>query len=434
MKIAFIGGGSHFFEGVVIEIAQTPELRGATIALYDVLPEAAELIATVGRRYADRYQAELTLTVCRELGEALDGADAVISSIGVHGPAQAWHKLDVEAVAPLGIMQTTGDSVGPTGISQGLRIIPPYLELARAMERYCPHSPLLNHSNPMGAICRAVTKYTKIRAIGYCHNVANALTKFSRLLEVSASELDAVVAGVNHQVWLLSLRHRGKDVFPDLRAKLKEAAEHKDRLFTMEVLDVLGMYLLGGDRHIIEFFPQSRRASKPEEIGYDLQWRKQMIEDRRLSDELTVKASELAARASGDVPLLNHEKTSPEAMGQQIRALTQGPDMVHIVNVPNQGAIGNVPDWAVMEMKCVVGQHGARPVQVGDLPAPAARWTLAQIYAHEIMIEAAAERSREKAIQALACDPMVVDFQEPERILDALVEAQGDRLAAFRKD
>lgn len=433
MKIALIGGGSHFFEGVIIEIAQTSELHGATIALYDILPEAAELIAAVGQRYSDQYQAGLIFAVSKELGDALDGADAVISSIGVHGPAQAWHKRDVEAVAKLGIMQTTGDSVGPTGISQGLRIIPPYLELASAMERYCPQSPLLNHSNPMGVICRAVTKYSNIRVIGYCHNVGNALTKFSRLLGLRAEELDAVVAGVNHQVWLLSLRHKGKDVYPALRERLAAETEHKDRLFTMELLEIFGLYLMGGDRHIIEFFPHARIPKKPDEIGYNLQWRREMIESKRLSEELTVKASQLDARAKGDAPLLVHEKTSPEAMGRQLRALIQGPDMVHIVNVPNQGAISNVPDWALMEMKCVVGQHGARPVQVGDLPAPAARWTLAQIYAHEILIEAAAEQSRTKAIQALACDPMVLNFAEPARILDALIEAQEGRLEVFRK-
>jgi alpha-galactosidase len=433
MKIAFIGGGSAFFEGVGIEIARTPELNGADIMVYDIVPEAAELIAAVGRRYSEKYEAGLKFHVCNELGEALDGADAAISSIGVHGPGQAWHKLDVEAVAPLGIMQTTGDSVGPTGISQGLRIIPPYLELARAMEKYCPQSPLLNHSNPMGAICRAITKYSKIQAIGYCHNVANAITNFSSLLEVNAADLDAIVAGVNHQVWLLSLRHKGRDVYPELKQKLAATTEHKDRLFTMELLETTGLYLMGGDRHIIEFFPHARQPRRPEDIGYNLQWRKDMIEGKLLSEELTVKASELAARASGEQRLLIHEKDSPEAMGRQIRALIFGSDMVHIVNVPNQGAISNIPDWAVMEMKCVIGQHGARPVRVGELPPVAARWTLAQIYAHELMIEAAAEGSRDKAIQALACDPMVLDFHEPAKILDALVEAQGDRLAPFRK-
>jgi len=432
MKIAYIGGGSHFFELVDLEIAQTPELRGASIALYDPNAEAASVIAAVGRRYSDHFQSDLQFTVCRELSEALDGADAVVSSIGVHGPAQTWHQKDVEAVAELGIMQTTGDTVGPTGISQGLRIIPPYLELARAMERYCPDSVLLNHSNPMAAICRAISKYTKIRVIGYCHNVANALSRFATLLEVEASELDPVVAGVNHQVWLLSLRHQGKDVYLRLREKIAEIAAQPDSKFTAELLELTGLYLMGGDRHIIEFFPHARQAQSPEQIGYGLKWRREMITERLLGEELTKNAADLEKRARGDAPLIFRKKLSPEAMGHQIRALTQGPDMVHIVNVPNNGTITNVPLWAVMEMKCIVGQHGAQPVYVGELPPQAAPWTVAQIYAHELMIEAAAEGSRTKALQALACDPMVRDFHEPRLILDALIAAQGDRLAPFR--
>jgi len=432
MKIAYIGAGSLFFESVNIEIAQTPELRGATLALYDIDPEPMKLISGVGKRLSDHCQADLQFQECTELGQALDGADAVISSIGVHGPGQAWHKLDVEAVAALGIMQTTGDTVGPTGISQGLRIIPPYMELARQMERYCPDSVLLNHSNPMGAICRAVRKFSKINIIGYCHNVANALCQFAGLLGVAAEELDPVVAGVNHQVWLLSLRHRGRDVHPMLRQKLAEAAEHPDRKFTLELLDVMGLYLLGGDRHILEFFPHARIPCRPEEIGYGLKWRRDMITEKLLSNELTKKAADLAKRATGEAPLILRKKLSPEAMGQQIRALSYGPDMVHVVNIPNEGAVTNLPAWAVIEMKCVIGQHGARPIHVGELPAQAARWTLPQIYAHELMVDAAVEQSREKALQALACDPMVRDFHEPRKILDALVACQGERLAAFR--
>jgi len=432
MKIAYIGGGSHFFEIVSLELAKTPELNGSLIALFDIDRKAAEVIAEVSRRYSDQYGSGLRWEVCAGLEQALDGADAVISSIGVHGPNQSWHQLDVEAVASLGIMQTTGDTVGPTGISQGLRLIPPYLELARAMERYCPGTPLLNHSNPMGAICRAISKYTKVPVIGYCHNVTNALNKFAGLLDVPADELDPVVAGVNHQVWLLSLRHRGNDVYPLLRQKLAETSEHPDRKFTMELLDLMGLYLMGGDRHIIEFFPHARIPSRPEDIGYGLQWRRDMITKRLLSEELTKNAADLAQRACGEAPLIVREKFSPEAMGHQIRALKFGPDMVHIVNVPNNGAIANVPPWAVMEMKCIVGQHGARPVHVGELPAQAARWTVPQIYAHELMIEAAAEGSREKALQALACDPMVRDFGEAKTILNALVAAQGERLASFR--
>jgi len=433
MKICYIGAGSLFFESVSREIAEVPELHGASIHMYDPDSERAAPIAAVCRRYSDHFQAGITVKVCKTLEEALDGANAVISSIGVHGPGQAWHDLDVKAVAELGIMQTTGDTVGPTGVSQALRSIPPYLELAGAMEKHCPDAPLLNHSNPMGIICRAVLKHSRIRIIGYCHSAAIAVKRFGRMMGIDPGELDPVVAGVNHSVWLLSLRHQGKDVYPLLRETLRKQESHVDREFTMELLELSGLYLMGGDRHVIEFFPHARRPSSPENMEYGLKWRSNMINERMLDKELSVKASSFARRASGADPLDLPGISTPEAMGRQIQALTYGPDMPHLVNVANAGAIPNAPDWAVLEMKCIIGQHGAKPVHAMELPPFAARWTLAQIYANELIIEAAVEGSRQKAIAALACDPMVRDLQEAERVLDALVSAQGDRLAPFRK-
>lgn len=434
MKITFIGAGSLFFESVSVEIASSPELHDATISLFD--PDAArlDLIQRVTVRISAHFGANLQVVKAESLAQALEGADVVISSIGVHGPGQSWHQLDVEAVAQLGIMQTTGDTVGPTGISQGLRLIPLYIHLAREMERYCPNAWLLNHSNPMGPICRAVSKFTQIRVIGYCHNVAYALRNFAKFLNVNERDLDAVVAGINHQVWLLSLLHKGKDALPQLRGVFANPTDDQliNRRFTLELMELTGLYLLGGDRHVLEFFPHARKPAKPKDIGYKLKWRRDMITGNLLSAELSKDASDLGKRASGDAPLIIPKEVSPEAMGHQITALLKGSDIVHVVNLPNEGAVPNAPSWAVLEMKAVIGMNGACPVHVGELPPVAARWTLAQIYAHELLVDAAAEQSRFKAIQALACDPMVRDFSEPEKILDALVAAQGERLAAFR--
>jgi len=434
MKIVFVGAGSLFFEGVAVEIAAAPELHDATISLFDPDAVRLDLIQRVTLRISAHFGANLTVVKAESLAQALEGADVVISSIGVHGPGQSWHQLDVEAVAPLGIMQTTGDTVGPTGISQGLRLIPLYIHLAREMERYCPNAWLLNHSNPMGPICRAVSKFSKIRVIGYCHNVVYTLRRFAEFLNVKEKDLDAVVAGVNHQVWLLSLIHKGKDALPQLRDILANLTDSQliDRRFTLELLDLTGLYLLGGDRHVLEFFPHARKPAEPKDIGYNLKWRRDMITENLLSAELSKGAADLGKRASGEAPLVFPEGVSPEAMGHQVTALLNGPDIVHVVNLPNEGAVPNAPPWAVLEMKAVIGMNGARPVHVGELPPVAARWTLAQIYAHELLVDAAAEQSRYKAIQALACDPMVKDFSEPEKILDALVAVQGERLAAFR--
>ena len=432
MKIALLGAGSLFFEAVIIEIARTPELYGADVVLYDIDDKRMKLIEQVGRRLSDHYKGGLNLTTTTDRARALDGADAAVASIGVHGPAQQWHQKDVEAVAKFGIMQTTGDSVGPSGLSQGLRIIPIFVDIARDMERYCPDCHLLNHSNPMGAICRAVTKATSIQTIGYCHNVINDVGIFAKILGVEKSELDVVVAGVNHMTWLLEMRHKGKDIYPEFKKRFLAEEPTATRLFTRELLETTGLYMVGGDRHIIEFFPHARRPTTPAEIPYQMDWRSDMIKKNLLSAELTTGASKLAQRASGEIPLILPKLLSPEAMGLQIRSLLLGPDKVHIVNIPNNGAVTNLPPWALIELKAVVGMQGAKPVFVGELPTVAARWTLAQIYAHELLVDAAIEGSREKAIQALAADPMIRDFKEAREVLDGMILAQDGRLDRYK--
>ena len=71
-------------------------------------------------------------------------------------------------------------------------------------------------------------------------------------------------------------------------------------------------------------------------------------------------------------------------------------------------------------------------MHVGELPPQVARWSVAHFYTHELVVEAAVEGSRQKALMALACDAMIRDFGEPRVVLDALIEAQDGRLDRFR--
>lgn len=433
-KIVLIGAGSRYFEYVLGELATTPELAGCSVALYDINKERMDLIFQVGKRIVEKTKADLKLSSTTQMARALDGADFAISSIGVHGPGASWHKLDSEVCARFGIIHTTGDTVGPSGFSQGLRLIPIYLRIAEAMKKLCPNVILLNHSNPMNPICRAVIKATGINTIGYCHNVAGGIHYFAKILGIPANEIEVTVAGPNHMNWLLEIRHLGRDVYPELKRRLLQSKPERGQMFACDVLRLLDLFPVGGDRHMIEFFPHAREARTPAELRYQMEWRADMIAKQgRLAKEISKKPDELALRAKGELPPWIPSKPSPESMGQQIRAMALGIEKVHYVNIPNRGAISNVPDWAVVELKGVVGSYGARPLFVGDLPPQAARWSLATIYSQELMVDAAIERSREKALMGLACDPMMINFTEVEKVFDAIVKAQGDRLADFRK-
>ncbi len=429
-KIVLLGAGSRYFETVLAELALTPELAGCRVVLYDVDAKGMKLMQQAGRRILEKTGARLKLSSTSDLARALDGADFAISSIGVHGPDYAWHRLDSEACAPFGIMHTTGDTVGPSGLSQALRIIPIYMGIAREMQKRCPGVILLNHSNPMAPICRAIIKYTGINVVGYCHNVPIDIEWYGQLLGVDPTELEVEVAGPNHMTWLVSVRHRGRDVYGELKRRILRMKPQRGRMFAAEVLRVLDVLPIGDDRHIIEFFPHARLARWPDDIPYQMQWRPRLLDDLlRARGE----GDPFVLRAQGKAEPLIAQRPSPESMGKQIRAMALGVEHLQYVNTPNLCSVPNLPSWAVLELRCLIGSYGARPLPVGELPAQAARWSLAHIYAHELFVEAAVEGSRKKAIQALACDSMMLSFAEVQEVFDAIVRAQGPRLARFRK-
>lgn len=432
-KIVLLGGGSHYFETVIGELATTPELAGCSVVLYDIDPRRMSLVRQAGQRIIQAVGAKLKLSATTDLPRALDGADFAIASIGVHGPGQRWHKADIDTCARFGIIHTTGDTVGPAGISQGLRIIPIFVAIAHQMQRYCPDAVLLNHSNPMDPICRAVIKATGIETIGYCHNVAHETTWFGKVLGLPPGELEVTAAGPNHLVWLLDIRHAGRSVYPELKRRILAAPPEPTRTFAREVLALFDIYPIGGDRHMVEFFPHARIATKPEELLYGMRWRSDTIREGALARELSKEPSSLELRAKGKLPPAVPTGVSPESMGEQIRSLALGIEKLHYVNTPNRGAVPNLPPWAVIELKAVISSRGAKPVFVGELPTVAARWTAAQVYAHELLVDAALEGSRQKALAALACDPMMLNFREVEPLFDALVAAHGTRLRQFRK-
>ena len=434
MKVVLLGGGSAYFEQAVAEIATEPRLENVHFVFHDRKGgvERMDMMRRIAERIVAKTSKGHSVSMTTDIAEALDGADYAICSIGVHGPDAAWHLIDVAVAARFGIIHTTGDTTGPGGLSQGLRIIPIIMDIAHEMERRCPDAVLLNHSNPMSPVCRAISKYTKVRAIGYCHNAYYDFRDFASLLNVPQWELEPTIAGTNHCGWLLALKHKGRDLYPELARCLDEAKIDPKNLFAYELFKLTGYYPIGGSRHLLEFYPHSRILQGTENLPYGQKWRMDMIKENQLQRELNKDAHRLRDKADGKIDVNVEREGSPEAMGHQIAALSVGPSITHFVNIPNCGAIPNLPPWAVVEVKAAIGGNEAAPVHTGELPVQCARWTLPQLYAHELTVDAAVERSREKAIMALASDPMIRDFHEARNVFDALVDAHGERLANFK--
>ena len=89
--------------------------------------------------------------------------------------------------------------------------------IARDMEELCPDAWMLNITNPMTALCRAVTRETPIKTIGLCHEVTLTRFTLSLLLDADFLSMKMEVTGVNHLPVITALDIDGRDGFEALR-------------------------------------------------------------------------------------------------------------------------------------------------------------------------------------------------------------------------
>ena len=115
---------------------------------------------------------------------------------------------DLDVSARFGLPLPIGDTVGPAGISRALRNVPVLVDVARAMEQRCPDAWMLNVTNPLTALTRAVTRETAIKAVGLCHEVQNCRFFLSQMLDANYADLALRVTGVNHLPLIVLNIHR----------------------------------------------------------------------------------------------------------------------------------------------------------------------------------------------------------------------------------
>src|SRR5882724_43373 len=217
MRIVIVGGGSRQWgPKLTTDIITMPALADANIVLHDIDEASLTLIGTYCERINREVGANATIESTTDRRAALDGADYVAVTISTGGFTSMAH--DLEIPERYGVRQSVGDTCGPGGINRSLRNIPVLLDIARDMEAMCPDAWLMNLTNPMTCLTRAINKETSIKAVGLCHEVVIMSWLVAIALGVPADELDMTITGVNHLPWITQLTVSGEDGFAALRA------------------------------------------------------------------------------------------------------------------------------------------------------------------------------------------------------------------------
>jgi alpha-galactosidase len=291
----------------------------------------------------------------------------------------------------------------------------------------------------MTTLVRAVTKLTRIKTIGLCHEVFGTRRALMQMFGTGESQIELQIAGVNHLIWLLQAKIDGRDALDLLRCHLANGGEIPLKPFKGEhmapfqdrwrlklaLFDRYGVLPAAGDRHLAEFFPYflanaSRAATDYGVLPTTIAHRRAMLAQAK---------GQVRAWITGDAPL-NLEPSEEEVAGI-VAAVANGRSRRAVMNLPNKGQISNLPRDAVVETVGQIGPTGAHGISVGDLPLGVLSTITPHVHTSELIIEAALTGSRSLALQALLNDPLTRDFESAPRLLDDLLRAHAPFLSTF---
>jgi alpha-galactosidase/6-phospho-beta-glucosidase family protein len=426
-KIVAIGVGSLVF-GVELlrDVYQTEELRGAELWLVDLDPEALRRMGGLAARLNEQSGWEVTLRTTPERTEALSGADFVVTAIA-RDRDSTW-KTDHALALKHGFPSVLSENGGPGGLSHTLRSVPPMLDIAKDVERLAPGALMLNYTNPENRVCLAIHRYTKTRAIGLCHGVAETIEFVADLLDMPHGDVDLRGAGVNHFVWTTSLtdRRSGDDLLPALRERLGDEPPRKWRLCTM-LFDRFGVFPTTGDDHVGEHIGWAAEVIGTKGYDFDAYARDRVLANQNLDAWAagTKPVTSLLRQPSHEARL-GHSCT--EIMASTVGGkTTRRPSFI----IPNRGYVENLPDDAVIEVPGIIEDGEYRGMDVGRLSTPVAAMVQQEIAIQELAVEAAMTGSRSLALQALLIDPCVHSASAAEAFLDDVLKEQRAYLPAF---
>jgi len=436
-KVAFIGAGSiEFTRNLVRDILTFPALRDATIALMDIDTERLEMSRRAVARIveAGRYPARITATMDRR--EALRDADGVLITI-LAGGVNVW-RHDVEVPKKYGVDINVGDTRGPSGIFRALRTIPVMLGILLDIERFCPDAVVLNYTNPMAMLCRAMQEKTDVSVTGLCHSVQGTAAMLARWIDAPVKEVTYRCAGINHQAWYLDYRWNGEDAYPLIRRAVRERPEiYNEEQVRNEMFLHLDYYVTESSGHASEYVAWFRKRPdliekycthgtgwNPGLHAYILnEYRRREGEWRKdIQDWLAAPSVDLARGSEYAAAIFN------AVFGDHAVFEFNG-------NTRNAGLIDNLPAGCCVEVPIIASRRGLDPIHVGPLPEHLAIINNVSARIEELAVRASFEGDPRMVFHAICMDPLtsaVLSLEETKEMTDELFAKNREWLPQFR--
>jgi alpha-galactosidase len=426
-KITFIGAGSTVFaKNLLVDILSFPELADSQICLFDIDAERLRTSEIVARRIAQQLKVTPEIETTTDRGQAFDGATYAINMIQVGG-YRPCTVTDFEIPKKYGLRQTIADTLGIGGIMRALRTVPVLIAMGHEMESRCPDVIHLNYVNPMAMNCWALARATKIKTVGLCHSVQHTAEELATDIGIPVSDINYVVAGINHLAFYLKFERNGEDLYPLIRRVIDEGRVPADNRVRYDMFQRLNYFVTESSEHFSEYVPWYIKKGREDLIErhnipldeYPRRCERQIAGWQQLRDTL-----------EGTDSALELERSVEYGSGI-IHSVETGEPRVIYGNVENLDLITNLPSGCCVEVPCLVDKNGIQPVRIGAIPPHLAALMQTNINVQSLTVEAILAGKREYIYHAAMLDPHTgaeLDLDQIWSLVDDLLAAHKDWL------
>ncbi len=434
MKISFIGAGSvGFTTNVVKDITTYPALDSAEICLMDVDDYRLTEITKCVQHIKDEMNSNITITATTSREEALANADAVVITV-FNGDVDVW-RHEIEIPMKYGVNINVGDTRSVSGIFRALRNIPLMLDICRDIERICPQAVVLNYTNPMAMLCKAMQTYTNVDVTGLCHSVQGTSEMLAEWAGVPYEDVRYTCAGINHLAFFTELKAGETDLYPILAQKISIDEYYNKEKVRNEIFKMFGYYVTESSGHNSEYTAWFRKRPdlilkycsaeganwNPGEYAFSLKLRQDPCRFDNLVKEFMEKPLDKKRGREYAANILNAR-------------IGDGTPFNFNANVLNHGSIENLPYDACVEIPVTATKDGYTRQFHGTLPTNVAPLVSYVAGIENLAVEAWEKRSKALVYQAVSLDPLcsaVLSLQEIRDMCDELFEVNKDYLGDF---
>ena len=459
MKLTVLGGGgvrSPFLAKYISSRAK--HLNIDQVVFMDNDSEKLRIFGGISKAVTKLVDPELDFSVTDNPVEALKDADFVITSLRV---GQDHSRVTDERTALYeGVVGQ--ETTGAGGFAMAMRSIPALKEYCSMVREYAkPNVQIFNFTNPSGLVTQALRNEGFDNVYGICDGPSGFFKEISQMLNVKPEDLSVECFGLNHLSWFRSIKINGKEMVHELIHDPRIYRDTEAKVFDRELVKRLGMlpnaylyYYYHREKAVSNILrAEKTRGEAIKEInGKMLRELRELDSEKDIDEMLQIylyyytlrEKSYMSIEIGNDPVEIDKENLNINIFDIDYgagyagvalnfnEAVVLGEEKEMILSVPNNGRIEGLKNDDVVEITCMVGRDGVKPMYIGKVPELQMA-LIQQVKLYErLAVEAIKNKSIDTAIDALMIHPLVNSYSIAQRLVYNYQDIYKDSVGVWR--